>query len=149
LDPISISVSPACNASNSFCGKLRTTIESAWASSFSVLSSASCFSRVLAFLYVFFGYAPVATASPPLPLERYMAKLGLNARIRIEMPKDSPMQPTEENLTAGAKLYRDHCAVCHGTVDQPKTATAKGMFPPPPQLLQGKGVTDDPVGETD
>lgn len=22
------------------------------------------------------------------------------------------------------------------------------MFPPPPQLLQGKGVTDDPVGET-
>src|SRR5215472_15087935 len=43
--------------------------------------------------------------------------------------KDSPVQPTEENLTAGAKLYRDHCAVCHGTVDQPKTATAKGMFP--------------------
>ena len=103
---------------------------------------------VLAFLYVFFGYAPVATASPPLPLERYMAKLGLNARIRKEMPKDSPVQPTEESLTAGAKLYRDHCSVCHGTTDQPKTATAKGMFPSPPQLLQGKGVTDDPVGET-
>jgi len=45
------------------------------------------FLPVLAFLYVFFGYAPVATASPPLPLERYMAKLRLNARIRKEMPK--------------------------------------------------------------
>jgi len=56
--------------------------------------------------------------------------------------------PTEANLTAGAKLYRDYCAVCHGTAGEPKTATAKGMFPPPPQLLQGKGVTDDPVGET-
>ncbi len=28
------------------------------------------------------------------------------------------------------------------------TATAKGMYPPPPKLLQGKGVTDDPVGIT-
>ncbi len=102
----------------------------------------------LAFFYVFFGYAPVATAGPPLPLERYMAHLALNARIRKEMPKDSPVQPTEANLTAGAKLYREHCAVCHGTGGEPKTATARGMFPPPPQLLQGKGVTDDPVGET-
>jgi thiosulfate dehydrogenase len=103
---------------------------------------------VLAFLYVLFGYAPVATASPPLPLEKYITNLALNARVRKEMPKNSPVQPTEESLTAGAKLYRDYCAVCHGTAGEPKTATAKGMFPPPPQLLQGKGVTDDPVGET-
>jgi thiosulfate dehydrogenase len=103
---------------------------------------------VLAFFYVFFGYAPVATAGPPLPLERYMAHLALNARIHKEMPKASPVQPTEANLMAGAKLYRDYCAVCHGTAGEPKTATAKGMFPAPPQLLQGKGVTDDPVGET-
>jgi thiosulfate dehydrogenase len=103
---------------------------------------------VLAFFYVFFGYAPVATAGPPLPLERYMAHLALNARIRKEMPKDSPVQPTEANLTAGAKIYRDYCAVCHGIAGEPKTATARGMFPPPPQLLHGKGVTDDPVGET-
>ena len=103
---------------------------------------------VLAFLYVFFGYAPVATAGAPLPLERYMAHLALKARIHKEMPKDSPVQPTEANLTAGAKIYRDYCAVCHGTAAEPMTATAKGMFPPPPQLLQGKGVTDDPAGET-
>jgi thiosulfate dehydrogenase len=103
---------------------------------------------VVAFFYAFFGYAPVATAGPPLPLERYMTRLALKARIRKEMPKDSPVKPTEANLTAGAKLYRDYCAVCHGTAGEPKTATAKGMFPPPPQLLHGKGVTDDPVGET-
>ncbi len=103
---------------------------------------------VLAFFYVYFGYAPVATAGPPLPLERYMAHLALNARIRREAPKESPVQPTEANLMSGAKLYRDYCAVCHGTAGEPKTATASGMFPPPPQLLKGKGVTDDPVGET-
>jgi hypothetical protein len=38
---------------------------------------------------VFFGFAPVATAGPPLQL-------------------------TEENLTAGAKVYRDYRVVCHG-----------------------------------
>jgi thiosulfate dehydrogenase len=103
---------------------------------------------VLAFVYVFFGYAPVATAVPPLALERYMAYLALNARIRKEMPKDSPVQPSEANLTAGAKLYREYWAVCHGTAGKLKTVTAKGMFLPPPQLLQGKGVTDDLVGET-
>jgi mono/diheme cytochrome c family protein len=106
------------------------------------------FLPVLAFFWVLLGFAPVATATPPLPLERYMAKLALNARIRSEMPKASPVQPTEANLTTGAKLYRDYCLVCHGTIDGPKTATSAGMFPPPPQLLQGKGVTDDPVGET-
>lgn len=103
---------------------------------------------VVAFFYVYFGYAPVATAGPPLPLDRYMAHLALNARVHREAAKESPVQPTEANLMSGAKLYRDYCAVCHGTAGQPKTATANGMFPPPPHLLRGKGVTDDPVGET-
>lgn len=102
----------------------------------------------IAFCYIWFGYAPVATAAPPLPLERAVTSMALHARIDKEAPKDAPMQPTEANLLAGAKLYRDYCAVCHGTAGEPKTATAKGMFPTPPQLFQGKGVTDDPPGET-
>jgi len=103
---------------------------------------------LLALLYVFLGYAPVATADPPLPMETYLANRALNAHARKEMPKASPVQPTEENLAAGAKLYRDHCAVCHGKPDEPEGELAKGMFPHPPQLLQGDGVTDDPLGET-
>jgi mono/diheme cytochrome c family protein len=30
----------------------------------------------------------------------------------------------------------------------PKTAIAAGMYPAPPLLLEGKGVTDDPAGES-
>ena len=101
-----------------------------------------------AFLYIWLGYAPVATAAPPLPLERMLASLALKARIDKEAPKDSPVPPTEPNLLAGAKVYREYCAACHGTASEPKTATAKGMFPEPPPLLQGTGVADDPVGET-
>ena len=52
------------------------------------------------------------------------------------------------DVLEGAHVYADNCAVCHGFKGQPKTAVAKGMYPPPPQLLQGKGVTDDPPGET-
>lgn len=103
---------------------------------------------ICAFFYFRFGYAPVATAAPPFPLERKLASMALHARISKEAPKESPVPATEPNLLAGANIYREQCAVCHGTAGDPKTPTAKGMYPPPPQLLRGKGVTDDSVGET-
>jgi mono/diheme cytochrome c family protein len=106
------------------------------------------FLPALAFLYVRLGYAPVATAAAPLPLERSFTHMAMHARAAKEAPKESPVPPSEENLIAGAQLYRQHCAVCHGTIAEPRTTTAKGMFPQPPSLFKGEGVTDDPVGET-
>jgi thiosulfate dehydrogenase len=101
-----------------------------------------------AFLYIYFGYAPVATAAPPLPLERTLANMALHARIAKEAPKNAAIPPTEPNLLAGAQVYREHCAMCHGLPGEPASTTAKGMFPSPPRLFFGKGVTDDPPGET-
>lgn len=98
--------------------------------------------------YFYFGYAPVATAAPPMPFEKYFARAALHARIDKEAPKNAPIQVNTENLVAGAHLYRTHCSVCHGLPGQSDTAIAKGMFPKPPQLFKGHGVTDDPVGET-
>jgi thiosulfate dehydrogenase len=100
------------------------------------------------YMYLRLGYAPVATAAPPLPFEKRLARMALHARISKEAPAQSPVALTEPNLLAGAKLYREHCAVCHGLPGEPETASAKGMFPHPPQLMRGKGVTDDPAGET-
>lgn len=102
----------------------------------------------LIYFYFRFGYAPVATAASPIPFERKLAHMGLDARIDKEAPKTPPFQPTDADFQNGAHLYREHCAVCHGGWGTPKTATAKGMYPHPPQLLKGKGVTDDPAGET-
>ncbi len=101
-----------------------------------------------AFLYLRMGYAPVATAAPPMPLERALTSMALDARIAKEAPANSPIGATPENLLAGAKVYRENCAVCHGLRDGSRTAIAKGMFPRPPELMHGKGVMDDPVGET-
>jgi thiosulfate dehydrogenase len=103
---------------------------------------------VLAYLYLRLGYAPVATAAPPLPLEKTITGMALNARIAKEAPAESPISATEPNLLAGAKSYRRDCSECHGWSGEPPSAAAKGMFPKAPQLFDGKGVTDDPVGET-
>ncbi|HUI07559.1 MAG TPA: cytochrome c [Verrucomicrobiae bacterium] len=100
--------------------------------------------------YVYFagGHAPVATTARPMPFERTLARMALHARIQKEMPKTAPIEPTEANLLAGAALYQQHCAVCHGLPGQLPTTIAQGMFPRPPQLFRGRGVTDDDPGET-
>jgi thiosulfate dehydrogenase len=107
-----------------------------------------CILPVGGWLYFRFGYAPVATASSPMPFEKSLAHMALNARIGKEAPKSAPFQPTEDDYVAGAHAYRQHCAVCHGLPEQAATPTSNGMFPKPPQLFKGTGVTDDPAGET-
>jgi thiosulfate dehydrogenase len=101
-----------------------------------------------AYIYFAQGFAPVATSSRPMPFEKALARLGLHAALHKQELKTPPIEASEKNLLAGAMVYQDNCAVCHGTLGGTKTAIAQGMFPPPPQLFHGKGVTDDPPGET-
>ena len=101
-------------------------------------------------VYVYFvtGSAPVATAAPAMPFEKTLAHGALNARVAKEMPKSVPVAADEPNFAAGAQVYRENCAVCHGVPGGTPTAIARGMYPKPPKLLEGKGVTDDEPGET-
>ncbi len=101
-----------------------------------------------AYLYFTGGSAPVATTDSDMPFEHFFAKRALHARIAKDMPKNFPIQPNEANYVAGAELYKQHCAACHGLPLTPKTAIASGMYPKPPLLLEGKGVTDDEAGES-
>ena len=100
------------------------------------------------YMYFAYGMAPVATAAPEMPFERLLAKKALRVRREREMPRFVPIATDEPNYAAGAHIYREHCAVCHGLPKQSQTAIAKGMYPKPPALLDGRGVTDDPAGET-
>ena len=100
------------------------------------------------YLYFSLGFAPVATAAHPMPLERKMAKIALHAYLDKQQ-HPQPLVPADEaNLIAGAKVYKEQCATCHGLPGEPKSAISKGMFPDPPQLFQGIGVTDDEPWET-
>lgn len=99
-------------------------------------------------LYFFTGMAPVATSAAPMPMEKYFAGKALSAVVNREMPTNIPVQPDEPNLLAGAQIYRENCAICHGLPGSTQTAIAAGEFPKPPQLFRGHGVSDDPPGET-
>ena len=102
-------------------------------------------------IYCFFalGMAPVATSASAMPFEKKLAKLGLNKRIEKEMPKDPPaIQMDDAAYQAAASVYKDNCAFCHGLPNQQRPPAATGMYPRPPQLFRGHGVTDDEPGET-
>jgi len=104
---------------------------------------------VAGYFYVRSGRMPVATSAPPLPLERYIAHTALHARLAKEAPKTVPMQATEDNLMAGADVYRNNCSGCHGLPARPSSTAADSFFPKPPQLFSNDDmVTDDPPGVT-
>jgi thiosulfate dehydrogenase len=101
-----------------------------------------------AYLYFSLGFAPVATSAPAMPFERKLAKAAQHAYLD-RLPHPQPLVPADEgNLIAGAKVYKEQCAVCHGLPGEPRSAVSQGMFPKPPELFQGVGVTDDEPWET-
>jgi mono/diheme cytochrome c family protein len=100
------------------------------------------------FLYFSAGMAPVATADAPMPFEKKLANIALDAHIEKQHIPPSPVPADETNFLAGANVYKRECASCHGLPGQPAVDYAKTMFPKPPQLFRGKGVTDDPASET-
>ena len=108
---------------------------------------------VAALFYLKFGNPPVAVADKPFPFERRIVHIALHARIARDMPQSVPLQPTEENFLAGAQVYRQNCAACHGLYSSTSTF-AQHMYPWAPPLWQVHGthrhvgVSDDPPGVT-
>lgn len=101
-------------------------------------------------VYYYFssGHAPVATSAPPMPMEKTFARMGLHAYLD-KLPHPAPQVPADDaNMISGAKVYKEQCAVCHGLPGEAKNAIALGMYPAPPQLFHGTGVTDDDAWES-
>jgi thiosulfate dehydrogenase len=106
----------------------------------------------IGFVFVRFGHLPVAVADQPFFLEKQIVRVPLHARIDKEMPANAPIIASAENLVAGAKIYREQCAFCHGLMGSP-SSIAQHMYPSTPQLWSSHragvvGVSDDPPGET-
>jgi thiosulfate dehydrogenase len=103
------------------------------------------------FAYLKFGPLPVAVTDSPLPFEKQIVALPLNARIERES-KTAPFGISEDVFESGAHVYRAQCASCHGTPGH-DVSFAKHMFPIAPQLWKRYsegvvGVSDDEPGET-
>lgn len=103
--------------------------------------------------YLTYGNVPVAVSDPAFPHERQLVHIPLDARIQKEMV-GTHMQPDQSNLIAGARIYTERCAFCHGFHGRP-AAIGDHMYPDAPPLLEPHqndpnvvGVSDDPPGET-
>jgi thiosulfate dehydrogenase len=86
-------------------------------------------------------------------MEKKITGIPLHARIDAELVKTPPIQADENAFVAGAQVYRDQCAACHGFHGKPSPFGGQ-MFPSAPQLWEKHrngnvvGVSDDPPGET-
>lgn len=106
-----------------------------------------------AWLWFTYGHPPVAVADAALPFERIITGGPLHARIDLELPKTVPVEANEATFVAGAHIYREQCAFCHGVYGNP-SQVGPHMFPDAPPLWEKHhndevvGVSDDPPGET-
>ena len=102
--------------------------------------------------WLHFGSPPVAVADPPFFQERLLTGIPLQARINREMVKSPVIQPDEGGLVAGARIYSDKCAVCHGFHGKP-SVIGEHIFPAAPPLWEKHrynaaiGVSGAPPGE--
>jgi thiosulfate dehydrogenase len=103
---------------------------------------------LLGFVAIKEGIMPANADADPGGLEHWAAKASLKATMKRGMRElKGPDAPGDSVMTAGVKLYRTHCLVCHGAADAKASSVAKGLYQKPPQF--GKDdVTDDPVEMT-
>lgn len=72
----------------------------------------------------------------PSAAERWFAGGASDAYIERNAPHErNPIPATEENVAAGAELYLNHCAGCHGTPSSPDTQFMHSFNPPVPQFF--------------
>lgn len=100
------------------------------------------------YLYLRSGDAPVATSAPPMPLERFFVRTAMHSTIASHETPVHLVSVSNDSLVAGAHVYMEDCAVCHGTPGEPPTAVARGMYPRPPQFFRPNAKKiDDPPDE--
>ncbi|HKV46908.1 MAG TPA: cytochrome c [Candidatus Acidoferrales bacterium] len=104
---------------------------------------------VITIATVYLGWLPAAADSSSMRFEPIIGELGLGARIARQAPSRDVSNVPIADLVAGAHVYHDDCAACHGFPNQTQSAAGSSMFPRAPRLLSPDGmVTDDSAGET-
>lgn len=83
------------------------------------------------------GYLDFGADQRPSSVESKLTMDAVDASTDRRAPKQkNPISPTEGNIAAGAKLYLDHCAGCHGVPSNPDSQFARSFYPRVPGFFQ-------------
>jgi thiosulfate dehydrogenase len=94
------------------------------------------FVLVLGIVFALMGFVSMRADSPPSKMETNLAGRAMDASVARAAPKmANPISADEANLAAGARLYRDHCTLCHGDPAHPQASLAESLNPPAPQFM--------------
>jgi thiosulfate dehydrogenase len=89
------------------------------------------------FLLLKKGYLNFSADGGPLPFEKSIAMAAVDASIERHAPeRKNPNSSSEETLVAGAQLYLNHCAGCHGVPSNPEAPFGKSFYPPVPAFFK-------------
>lgn len=89
------------------------------------------------YFYLRHGYVDLRADQQPSAMERNFAMAAMDASTDRHAPDaKNPVPATEENLAAGAALYLNHCAGCHGVPSTPASQFADSFYPPVPGFFK-------------
>lgn len=99
---------------------------------------ATAFIFSMAFVCAFFVY--IALIHPGVDLDEKVVdpnEQGVVVKFDLSSVAE-PWVPNEQVVAAGAKIYSQNCAMCHGEKGLGDGASAAGLNPPPRNLVEGK-----------
>lgn len=89
------------------------------------------------FCYVRFGFVDPRADAEPGSLEKNLAMPALDASVdRRSGNLKNPLQPTDETLLSGMKIYQEACSGCHGDISHPHLAFGDSFYPRAPQFVE-------------
>jgi mono/diheme cytochrome c family protein len=90
-------------------------------------------------IFALMGFVNIRADKPPSGLEAAIAGHAVDASVaRAASKLNNPVNADEANLVAGARLYREHCTLCHGDPAHPKAPLNDSLNPPAPQFIDDK-----------
>ena len=83
------------------------------------------------------GYVDFSADHEPSHSEIHLAMAAVDASTDRNAPQvKNPLAANEETLVAGARLFMDHCAGCHGLPSNPDSQFGRSFNPPVPQFFK-------------
>ncbi len=93
----------------------------------------------LGLIFALLGFVNIRADKPPSSLEAALAGRAVDASVaRAATKLSNPVSADEANLVAGARLYLEHCTLCHGDPAHPKAPLNDSLNPPAPQFMDDK-----------